>query len=164
MIEEKLVQILEEKNLTISSVESCTGGSLINRITNVEGASEVTNGGIVTYSNSQKIKLGVPAKIIRKYGVYSEECAETMAGLGMELFESDISIGITGTLSNLDPNNMDSEEGKVYYSIMIKENGKYLNLNSVLLVAIRERSLQKEYIVDQIILELNRFLENKYRL
>lgn len=162
MIEERLVKKLKENKLTISSVESCTGGYLINKITNIEGASDITNGGMVTYSNEQKIKFGIPAKIIEKYGVYSSECAETMANLGIEFFNSDISIGITGTLSNIDSNNLDSKQGKVFYSIMIKEKTRYINLSSMLLVPVRERSLQKEYIVDHIIVELNEFLKDRY--
>lgn len=162
MIEQRLVKKLRENRLTISSVESCTGGYLINKITNVEGASEITNGGMVTYSNEQKIKSGIPVKIIERYGVYSSECAETMANIGIKLFNSDISIGITGTLSNIDPNNLDSKQGKVFYSIMIKEKTKYTNLSSMLSVPVRERSLQKEYIVNHIIVELNEFLKNRY--
>lgn len=162
MLEERLVNILKENNLTISTVESCTGGDLINRITNIEGASDVSNGGIVTYSNSQKIKVGVSKRLISKYGVYSIECAEAMAEVGLDFFSSDICIGVTGTLTNLDTNNIDSKQGKVFYSIKIRINSKLDKLNYSLEVPIKDRKLQKEYISSIIIEKLIEFLENLY--
>lgn len=162
MIEEKIVHNLKKNKLTISSVESCTGGHLINKITNIEGASDVTNGGIIVYSNNQKIRAGVPAKVIEQYGVYSIECAQAMSTVGASLFSSDISIGITGTLSNIDINNRDSEQGKVFYSIRIKINDEVTNLNSILFIPIIKRNLQKEYIVNYVLEKLNEFLEDEY--
>lgn len=159
---EKLVENLKKNSLKISSVESCTGGHLINRITDIEGASYVTNGGIVTYSNEQKMKIGVPEETIEKYGVYSKESAKAMARAGLELFDSNISIGITGTLSNIDPNNDDSKKGRVFYCISIKENGEIINLISDLNVPINKREDQKEYIVNIIIETLLDYLQEEY--
>ncbi len=162
MIEEKLVYNLRKNKLTISSVESCTGGYLINKITNVEGASSVTNGGLVAYSNAQKIRAGVPAKVIEQYGVYSIECAEIMGTVGLDMFSSDICIGVTGTLSNIDINNRDSEQGKVFYSIRIKINNEILSIKSTILIPIIKRDLQKAYIVNNILERVNKFLEDEY--
>lgn len=155
----KLVNTLRKNNLTISTVESCTGGHFIDMITNVEGASDITNGGVVVYSNAQKIKIGVPSYIIDKHGVYSKECARAMAEVGIELFSADICVGITGTLSNIDSNNLDSERGKVYYSIKINFNNNQIDLSSALMVPIKRRDLQKEYIVNSIVEKLNQMLE-----
>ena len=81
-MEEKLkniIQRLTEKNETISTMESCTGGELASSITNMEGASEVLKFSAVTYSNEFKIKMGVSSDIIDKYSVYSIETAKEMS-------------------------------------------------------------------------------------
>lgn len=66
----QVVNKLRQDGLFITTVESCTGGGLANAITNISGASEVIKGAFVTYSNEQKIALGVPQEIIDKYTVY----------------------------------------------------------------------------------------------
>ena len=65
---ELLTKTLIEKNLTISTMESCTAGQIISLITDTEGSSSITKGGFVTYSNEAKIMQGVPAEIIENYG------------------------------------------------------------------------------------------------
>ena len=69
----KIVDKLIEENLTISTMESCTGGGIANEITNISGASSVIMESYVTYCNEAKIKHGVPKEIIDKYTVYSQE-------------------------------------------------------------------------------------------
>ncbi len=155
----KLVETLKTKALEISTVESCTGGYLINQITNIEGASYITKGGLVLYSNEQKIKAGIPSEVIESYGVYSIECARAMSKLGLDFFNSNISVGITGSLSNLDPNNKDSKEGQVYYSIGIILDERIEEINKIIEVPIIERNLQKHYIVQAIIKDLHNFLD-----
>ena len=76
---EKVVKRLISLNKTISTMESCTGGSVVNSITNVEGASEILKFSAVTYSNEFKIKMGVDRDIIDKYSVYSMETAMEMS-------------------------------------------------------------------------------------
>ena len=75
----QIIDLLKEKNKTISTMESCTGGGVANAITNIEGASEVLRYSAVTYSNEYKIKMGVDEKVIDKYSVYSMETAIEMA-------------------------------------------------------------------------------------
>lgn len=70
-ISSKLIKLLLEKKLNISTIESCTGGYIINEITNQKDSSKITNGGIVAYSNSQKIDIGINKNIIDTHGVYS---------------------------------------------------------------------------------------------
>ena len=60
----KVVELLIKNNKTISTMESCTGGALVNAITNIPGASEVLKFSAVTYSNEYKIKMGVDKNII----------------------------------------------------------------------------------------------------
>ena len=75
----EIVKKLTEMNLTISTMESCTGGGISNEITNISGASSVFREAYVTYSNEAKIKQGVSKDIIEKYTVYSPEVAIEMA-------------------------------------------------------------------------------------
>ena len=82
MIEKKMeevIKILRERHWTIGVMESCTGGAIANYITNIPGASDVFECGLVTYCNKAKIKAGVDKKNIEKFGVYSIEIAEEMA-------------------------------------------------------------------------------------
>lgn len=75
----EVIKLLTEKNKTISTMESCTGGGIANAITNIEGSSEVFKFGAVTYSNEYKIKMGVSSNIIDKYTVYSTETSNEMS-------------------------------------------------------------------------------------
>ena len=101
-----LVKLLIEKNKTISTMESCTGGGVANAITNVEGASNVLKFSAVTYSNEFKIKMGVDKSIIDKYSVYSIETANEMSKNISKFTNSDYGIGITGKLNRVDENNL----------------------------------------------------------
>ena len=67
----EVVELLKNKNKTIATMESCTGGFIASSITDNEGASEVLKFSAVTYSNEFKIKLGVNEKTINDYSVYS---------------------------------------------------------------------------------------------
>ncbi|MGB4372554.1 MAG: nicotinamide-nucleotide amidohydrolase family protein, partial [Halanaerobiales bacterium] len=88
---------LKKKNLSISVAESCTGGLLGSRITDVPGSSAYFMGGMIVYSNEAKIKqLQVAKDTIRKYGAVSEETAREMAKNIRELFQTDLGIAITG--------------------------------------------------------------------
>lgn len=142
-----LVDYLKKNNLKISAMESCTGGAFISSLTNIEGASKVTDGGYITYSNKQKLLVGVPQEIIDTYGVYSTECAHAMATTCKELTGADVVIGITGTLSNIDTENIDSVKETVYYCIIFKNK----NINNTINVPITDRKGQKEYIINHIL-------------
>lgn len=96
-LEEEVVEKLKQKRITLAVAESCTGGMLSNRITNVPGVSEVFIGGVVVYSNELKKKLlGVPSEDIERYGAVSEEVARNMAEGICKLTGAVIGIGITG--------------------------------------------------------------------
>jgi PncC family amidohydrolase len=97
MLEEEIGKILREKKLRIATAESCTGGGLANRITNISGSSDYFERGFVTYSVSAKQEnLGVPKKIIEKFGVVSNETASAMAEGVKKVSNADIGVGITG--------------------------------------------------------------------
>ena len=113
----EVVELLIKEKKTISTMESCTGGGVVNEITSVEGASEILKFSAVTYSNEFKIKMGVSEDIIDKYSVYSRETADEMSK-NISLFtNSNYGIGVTGKLNRVDINNPYGEDNIVYISI-----------------------------------------------
>lgn len=114
---EELTKTLIEKNLMITTMESCSAGQIISLITDTEGSSAITKGGFITYSNEAKIMQGVSAEIIETYGVYSMETAIEMAKICRKAYQANIGIGVTGTFENLDSKNQDSVPGQVYFAI-----------------------------------------------
>lgn len=160
-MENEVIQIVEklrQLGWKISTMESCTGGNVINEITNIEGASYITEGGYVTYSNELKIGMGVSGRIINKYGVYSAETAFSMANACRNLNKCDIGIGVTGTLSNIDTNNADSVGLKVFYAIVLKGHNVY---NYELDIPLDTRQMQKKYITGKILQRLNNILDEQ---
>ena len=120
-----LVNELIDKNITIASMESCTGGGFANSITNIEGASDILKFSAVTYSNEYKIRMGVPEEIIDKYSVYSFEVSDSMALNISNFSHSDLGVGITGKLNRVDKNNPSGEDNVVFISIFDKREDKY---------------------------------------
>ena len=120
--QDQIINSLIDRQITISTMESCTSGMIASMITDTSGASAVFPGGFVTYLHETKVFAGVDEKIIKEYGVYSGECAKAMAETVREKLNTDIGIGITGTTGNLDPNNADSVQGQAFFSIVWKES------------------------------------------
>lgn len=120
-----IIQKLTEKNETLSTMESCTGGALASAITNIEGASEVLKFSAVTYSNEFKIKMGVSSDIIDKYSVYSIETVKEMSKKISNFTNSTYGIGITGKLNRVDKNNKFGSDNTVFVSIYDSNNDKY---------------------------------------
>src|SRR5437899_6603235 len=93
-LEEVLVKLLIKKKQTLAIAESCTGGLLANRITNVAGASAVLLAGYVCYANEAKIDiLGIDPKLIEEHGAVSERVARTMADGARKRARSTYEIG-----------------------------------------------------------------------
>ena len=156
-MEEKLKQIinkLEKQNKTISTMESCTGGGLVNAITNIEGASNVIKFSAVTYSNEFKIKMGVSKDVIDKYSVYSTETAIEMSENISKFTNSDYGVGITGKLNRIDENNLYGDNNTVYISIYDKNNNKFYNYD--IIVNKTNRKENKELVIELVI---NKLLE-----
>ena len=117
----KLTLYLIEKGLTITTMESATAGQIASLITDTEGSSAVLKGAFVTYSNEAKILQGVPAEVLEKYTVYSRETAGAMAEAAAKAYLADISVGVTGTMGNIDPANPEaSVPGRLYFAILLK--------------------------------------------
>ena len=96
-IEDIIIEKLTKENLTLSTAESCTGGLIGHRLTQVSGSSVVYNGGIISYSNKSKIEhLHINPDSIRDFGAVSEEVALEMALNVKEMFNSSIGTSVTG--------------------------------------------------------------------
>jgi len=96
-LEEVLVKLLTEKKQTVAIAESCTGGLLANRITNVPGASAVLLAGYICYANEAKIDiLGIDPMLIEQHGAVSEEVARAMAEGVRNRARSTYSLATTG--------------------------------------------------------------------
>lgn len=97
MINEKLVKILKDNNMTISTAESCTGGLIAKMITDVSGSSDVFGYGFVTYANEAKMNiLGVWEDALLTLGAVSEPVALLMSRGAKKRSGSDIAVSVTG--------------------------------------------------------------------
>jgi nicotinamide-nucleotide amidase len=96
-LEEVIVRLLTERRQTLSTAESCTGGFLASRITNVSGSSAIYINGLVTYANEAKNRLlGVSNETLAQHGAVSEPVARQMAQAVRLASKTDYGIGITG--------------------------------------------------------------------
>lgn len=96
-IEKQTVELLKSKKLKLATAESCTGGLVSKRITDVSGSSEVFEGGVVCYSNRFKENvLGVSPETLKKYGAVSRETAREMVKGVLSLTKADIAVAVTG--------------------------------------------------------------------
>ena len=150
----KIIKYLTNNNLTIATMESCTGGGVANAITSIEGASEVIKYSCVTYSNEYKIKMGVDSEVIDKYSVYSIETAHEMSKNISKFANSDIGIGITGKLNRADQNNNFGKDNEVFMSIYY--NNKYYDID--INVDRKTRKQNKDLVIDCIINRLEEIL------
>lgn len=115
---------LEKKNLTLSVAESCTGGFLSKYLTDIKGSSKFFLGGVVVYSNSSKNKiLKIDRRLLEKYGAVSSEVGEMMAKSCSKIFESDISVSITG-IAGPSGGSIEKPVGTVFISTFYKDRLK----------------------------------------
>jgi nicotinamide-nucleotide amidase len=116
-LEEVLVKLLTEKRETLAVAESCTGGLLANRVTNVPGASEVFVAGYVTYANATKIDLlGVDPKLIDQHGAVSEPVVRAMAEGARRRASSTYALATTG-IAGPTGGSPDKPAGTVYIAL-----------------------------------------------
>jgi nicotinamide-nucleotide amidase len=96
-LEKRIGDLLRERGWTLSLAESCTGGLVCDRITDVSGSSDYFMGGMVNYSNESKAKhLGIPLDYIRKHGAVSPQVAKRMAQGVRKTFSTTFGLSITG--------------------------------------------------------------------
>ena len=118
-LEKSLVNMLLQKDLTIGTVESCTGGMIAARLTNVAGVSEVFKNGLVTYSNKAKRKLvGVKKETLDKYGAVSKQVAKEMVKGMVHQYKADVAIAVTG-IAGPDGGSEEKPVGLVYIATFV---------------------------------------------
>ena len=144
----EIVEILKEKNETISTMEYCTGGFIVNAITNIEGASNVLKYSAVTYSNEFKIKMGVPKEVIDEFTVYSTQTSKAMAKAISDFTDSTYGIGVTGQLNVQDMNNIVDNSNMIYVCIYNRKTDEY---QTITLEALETRIDSKQRICNTII-------------
>lgn len=120
-IEAVVVRLLTARKKSLALAESCTGGNIGHRITNVPGASAVFLGGAVSYANSAKENLlGVRAETLRQYGAVSEPVAGEMAAGAREKFRSDFALAVTG-IAGPDGGTPEKPVGTVFIALATAE-------------------------------------------
>ena len=116
-LEEVVSRLLRERGLTLSTAESCTGGLIAKRVTDIPGASQVFRGGVVSYTNDVKADvLGVPRATLDACGAVSEPVARAMAEGCRRLCGSDIALAVTG-LAGPEGDDRGNEVGTVYIAL-----------------------------------------------
>ncbi len=119
-VEEGVFALLKEKKMTFAAAESCTGGELAKRFTDIPGASEFFLGGAVTYTNEAKSKiLGIDPALIEEKGAVSYEVAKEMAERVRALLGADMGVGVTG-LAGPDGDGV-HEVGTVFVSLATRD-------------------------------------------
>ncbi len=121
-LEKAVVDLLLANKLTVSTVESCTGGLLAARLINVPGVSEVFKAGYITYSNKAKRRLlGIKKNLLLKHGAVSREIAEAMAIGASVLSKADVTVSVTG-IAGPDGGTPEKPVGLVYIGCYVCGN------------------------------------------
>lgn len=121
-IEEAVIEKLKEKHIKVATAESCTGGLIAKRITDVPGASEVFDCGIISYANEIKHRvLGVSEDDLNKYGAVSEPVARQMAQGALKVSGADIAVSVTG-IAGPDSDSTNKPVGLVYIGLADRDN------------------------------------------
>jgi len=116
-LEYVVIQALKTKDLTLGVAESCTGGLIAKRLTDVPGASAAFKGGIVSYTNEIKENLlGVPPHMLERYGAVSKEVAAAMAEGARKALGCDIALSATG-VAGPDKDDWGNEVGTMFVAI-----------------------------------------------
>lgn len=155
-IENILAEMLTERNMTISTAESCTGGELAKMITSVSGSSKYFLGGVVAYATEKKIKiLNVSKETVDEFTVVSEQVAQEMAKGCQELFETHISLSTTG-VAGPGKGEDGKDVGTVYYTIRINDQ----EVTSKLYMPHLERADFMHFVSQKVIQDLVSLLVN----
>ena len=124
-LEELVRDLLKEKGLTLGCAESCTGGLIAKRMTDLPGSSQVFMGGVVSYTNQVKANvLGVPQEMLDEFGAVSAPVAQAMAEGARTALGCDIAIASTG-VAGPDKDDRGNEVGTMFVAIATKD-GSYV--------------------------------------
>ena len=120
---EKLLDLCRSLRLRIATSESCTGGLLAGLLTEIPGSSDVFERGFVTYSDEAKREeLGVPRKLLDRYGAVSAPVALAMAEGTLSRTPADLAVSITG-IAGPDGGSREKPVGLVYLAVAAKDRG-----------------------------------------
>ncbi|MBP1737206.1 MAG: competence/damage-inducible protein CinA [Oscillospiraceae bacterium] len=121
-LEEVVFGLLKEKGLTLGTAESCTGGLIAKRITDMAGVSAVFRGGVVSYTNAVKQNvLGVSAELLAEHGAVSEPVAKAMAEGARRVLGCDLAVSATG-VAGPDSDDRGNPVGLVYVALSTPES------------------------------------------
>ncbi|PQJ28870.1 competence/damage-inducible protein A [Rubritalea profundi] len=125
LLEKVVVDLLAAKKWNLATVESCTGGAVASRITDVAGASEVFTHGFVTYANEAKRDvIGVSEDLLNTHGAVSEQVARAMAQGALETSGADIAVSVTG-IAGPGGGSEEKPVGSVWLGIAVKGETPY---------------------------------------
>jgi nicotinamide-nucleotide amidase len=157
-LEEHLKNLLNEKGLTLSTAESCTGGNIAHMITSIPGSSSYFLGSIVSYSNEIKSALlNVNTDTLSQHGAVSEECVKEMLVGLLNQTRSDLGISVSG-VAGPDGGSKEKPVGTVWIAVGNKEN-----VTTTLIKVNRgERSKNIEYASHVALNKLRLFVQNHY--
>ena len=128
-LEQVVLGLLKEKGLTLGTAESCTGGLIAKRVTDLPGSSAVLKGGIVSYTNEVKTNvLGVPAELLEEKGPVCAEVAEAMANGARRVLGCDLAVSATG-VAGPDSDERGSPVGLVYVALAAEDGVWVRELN-----------------------------------
>ena len=154
-MENKIAEILIRKGLTISTAESCTGGLLSSKLTDISGSSSYITLNIVTYANEAKHRLlNVSLEILEKKGAVSEECALEMAKGLHKLTGSDICVSTTG-IAGPTGGSKDKPVGLMYSAIYTEQKQQ---VYKILLSPNIDRVIMKEKFTEAVLNNIYTFL------
>lgn len=129
-LEEKVVALLHKKNLVMACAESCTGGFIAKRITDVSGSSAVFNCGIVSYSNEIKEKiLGVKKETLMQYGAVSEQTVREMVKGVLKISGADVAVSVSG-IAGPNSDNTSKPVGLIYLAVSDEKETVIKELNN----------------------------------
>lgn len=156
-LEQQAVARLKEQHKTLVTAESCTGGWIAKRITDIAGASEVFECGIVCYSNRIKTEiLGVREETLRQYGAVSEQTAREMATGALAVSGADVAVAVTG-IAGPDSDGTGKPVGLVYIAIADSERMEIHEYRNHFETNIRDNNRRAS--ADNALTELGRFLD-----
>lgn len=139
-LEEKVVKLLNEKGLVLATAESCTGGLIAKRITDVSGSSSIFNCGIVSYSNEIKEKvLGVQHKTLETYGAVSEQTVREMVKGVLRVSGADIAVSVSG-IAGPNSDNTQKPVGLIFLAVSDGKKTQVRKLNNTFTENIRENN------------------------
>ena len=130
-MEQVVLGLLKEKGLTLGTAESCTGGLVAKRLTDLSGASAVFKGGVVSYTNEVKAGvLGVPQAMLDEFGAVSEPVARAMAQGARKVLGCDLAVSLTG-VAGPDRDDRGNPVGLIYVALDTPEGTRVRELHLI---------------------------------